>query len=242
MSTPKISIITVCKNSEKTLERTILSVLNQTYTNYEYIIIDGRSTDKTVDIIKKYESQFASPVIWKSESDTGIYDAMNKGIALTSGELIGIINSDDWYEKNTLERVQEEYPKGPLSVMYGSLRVMKNGIEKKILTVHHNSVPNVMIPHPTCFVPKEIYSRFGLFNSNFRYAADLELMLRFIFKGVQFKFIDSVLANYEEGGVTDKYFHKSTKEVFQILHQYGYISKFSMYLHQLNETRRELFK
>lgn len=104
----KISIITVCFNSEKTIKDTIESVLNQTYPNIEYIIIDGNSVDKTIDIIKSYESSFEQKGIsihWISETDNGIYSAMNKGFALSNGELIGILNSDDWYSREAVSKI-----------------------------------------------------------------------------------------------------------------------------------------
>ena len=105
---PLISIITVCFNSSKTIRQTIESVLNQTYTNIEYILVDGKSTDNTVAIIEEYAPQFTAKGIvyrWVSEPDAGIYDAMNKGIKLATGEWIGIINSDDWYELDACENM-----------------------------------------------------------------------------------------------------------------------------------------
>ena len=100
------SIITVCYNSEKTIRRTIESVLNQTCQDYEYIIVDGKSTDKTLDIVKEYEARFADKLKYISEPDTGIYNAMNKGIALSDGSIIGIVNSDDWLQPDALEIVK----------------------------------------------------------------------------------------------------------------------------------------
>lgn len=125
----KVSIITVCFNSEKTIIDTLESVLNQSYENIEYIIIDGKSKDKTVDIIKRYENKFKEKKIeykWISEKDSGIYEAMNKGINKSTGEVIGIINSDDWYEKNTVEKVMKEYKIKKFDMLYGNLRMIKN--------------------------------------------------------------------------------------------------------------------
>ena len=100
---PQFSIITICYNSSATIERTIKSVLAQTFTDYEYIIVDGGSKDSTLDIVKKYEPLFDGRMKWKSEPDKGIYDAMNKGISRSSGTIIGIVNSDDWLEADALE-------------------------------------------------------------------------------------------------------------------------------------------
>lgn len=105
---PFFSIITVCFNSATTIERTIKSILNQNFSDYEYIIVDGGSTDETIGIIKKYEPLFQGRLKWKSESDKGIYDAMNKGILRSEGTIIGIVNSDDWLEYDTLQTVWEE--------------------------------------------------------------------------------------------------------------------------------------
>ena len=98
----KFSIITICYNSEKTIERTIKSVLAQTYKNYEYIIVDGASKDGTLEIVKRFELQFDGRLKWKSEPDKGIYDAMNKGINMATGDVIGIVNSDDWLEADAM--------------------------------------------------------------------------------------------------------------------------------------------
>ena len=103
----KFSIITICFNSEKTIERTIKSVLAQTCRDYEYIIVDGASKDSTLDIVKRYEPMFEGRMKWKSEPDKGIYNAMNKGIKRASGDIIGIVNSDDWLEPDALENVQK---------------------------------------------------------------------------------------------------------------------------------------
>lgn len=117
-SEPLVSIITVVFNGEKYLEQTILSVLNQTYSNIEYIIIDGGSSDATLDIINKYTDKID---YWVSEPDSGIYDAMNKGISLATGQLIGIINSDDWYELDAVEEIVRAYKDGS-TIIYGFMR------------------------------------------------------------------------------------------------------------------------
>lgn len=129
---PKISVITVSYNSEKTIAETIESVLNQTYDKYDYLIVDGKSTDKTVDIAENYRQLFADKGISYrviSEPDKGIYDAMNKGIAATDGEIVGIINSDDYYNPDTLEKVAAFYAETAFDVMYGDLRIFGEGKE-----------------------------------------------------------------------------------------------------------------
>ncbi len=118
---PKVSIITVVYNGIAHLEQTIQSVLNQTYDNVEYIIIDGGSTDGTVELIKKYEESIA---YWVSESDGGIYDAMNKGISNATGEIVGLINADDWYETGTIEKVVETFQNSEVDVVHGSMEII----------------------------------------------------------------------------------------------------------------------
>lgn len=215
-STPLFSIITVCRNSEKTIEQTIKSVLGQTVQNLEYIIIDGASDDNTLSIINKYRDQIDVVI---SEADAGIYDAMNKGIALSKGEVIGIINSDDWYEPNTLELVAEAYEKSDKrKVIHGLCKYYENGREGKILGYHHDVIPNMMIAHPTVFVPSFLYDRFGDFNIEFNVSADYELMLRFFTNTVQFSRIERVLANFRSGGISDIKSSKADVAKIQLLH------------------------
>src|SRR5690606_12044873 len=180
--TPLVSIITVSFNSSETIENTILGTLNQTYDNLEYIIVDGASSDKTLDIIKKYEGSFKEKNIFYkyiSEPDKGIYDAMNKGIRMCSGELIGIINSDDWYEANAVENIVVTYlDNKDVDIFHGLLRYISYDGQLDSISGHHSRLLHrTMIEHPTCFVKSECYLRIGLFDSNYRSAADYEWML-----------------------------------------------------------------
>ena len=126
----KVSIITVCYNSSMTIRRTFDSVLNQTYADIEYIVVDGASTDGTIEIIKEYEPLFEGRMCWISEKDNGIYDAMNKGISMAEGELIGIINSDDYYEPDAVECMVNAMTNDKYQILYGSMRTWKNGEEE----------------------------------------------------------------------------------------------------------------
>lgn len=148
------TIITVCFNSEMTIERTIQSVLNQTCQDYEYIIIDGASTDGTMDIVRKYEPLFQGRMRWISEKDQGIYDAMNKGIGVASGELIGIVNSDDYYEPDALEIMKNLYTGYRYSILYGAVRAVKDGRETMVYIKNHEFIEQDMITHPSCFISK----------------------------------------------------------------------------------------
>ena len=127
MNKLKVSIITVCRNSEKTIAQTIESVLNQSYDHVEYILIDGNSTDHTVDVIHSYEERFLQKgysYFYQSEPDEGIYDAMNKGIKMASGQLVGLINSDDWYEPTAIEHAVRYYQETPYDLFYADLRIV----------------------------------------------------------------------------------------------------------------------
>lgn len=215
----KVSIITVVYNGVKHLEQTIKSVLNQTYANIEYIIIDGGSTDGTINIIKKYESNIAH---WVSEPDSGIYDAMNKGIKMATGELIGIINSDDWYEPYAVEEIVMAYKDN--TVCYGLMRHISNDEILEIYAPAPCLIPKKMIPHSTCFVPSNIYRKYGLFDLQYKSCADYHLILRLYKAGVKFEFIEKVIANFRFGGYSWK--TSSLRESFNMRYKMGVISLF----------------
>jgi len=204
---PLVSIITVCYNSEKYIRDAIESVLNQTYDNIEYIIVDGASTDNTLDIIKEYEPKFNGGMRWISEPDEGIYDAMNKGIDMANGEIIGIINSDDFYYKNTIEKIIRYHNRFPkYKVFYANLVILSeiNGEELYIERGKIKKDKHLNFNHPTMFVDKGIYQKYGKFNTNFKLKADREFVLRLLNKGVEFKFIDAELSAFRLGGVSNK--------------------------------------
>lgn len=201
----KVSIITVCFNSEKTIRTTIESVLYQIYKNIEYIIIDGKSSDSTVEIIKEYIPLFKGRLRYISEEDNGIYDAMNKGIRLSTGDLIGIINGDDFYETDAVENIIEHIDWEKYQVLYGYCNVIYKGQIVKVMKTHHKRLNKDMIPHPTCFVTRQTYQNFGLFLTGFEIASDYELMLRF-YKSKQVIFIQipKIIANFRKGGVSTR--------------------------------------
>lgn len=198
-----ISVITVCYNSAATIEKTFESMLKQTYQDFEYIVVDGGSTDGTLQIIEKYQRRFNSKMRYISEQDRGIYDAMNKGIRMCCGELIGIVNSDDFYEANTLELVASHSTGAKYEVVYGMLRTIKEGRECSVAIYHHDFLNERMIPHPTCFITKKAYEDFGVYSMDYKSAADYELMLRFHeHKEVVFSPIYAVLSNFTVGGIS----------------------------------------
>lgn len=214
----KVSIITVSLNSEKTIEQTIKSVLHQTYTNLEYIIIDGGSTDGTIDIIHKYADRIAYFV---SEPDNGLYDAMNKGIEKATGELIGIINSDDWYELDAVETVVSLLVRNiKADVIHGGIRIYDNERFSSVYCPQTSELKLCMIPHPACFVTKKAYQKFGTYNLKYKIAADYELLARIYSSKGNFVFCNEILANLRLGGVSDLQSESGKKESHEIKNLY----------------------
>lgn len=227
---PLVSIITVVFNGRKYLEETILSVLTQTYDNVEYIIIDGGSTDGTLDIICKYEDAID---YWVSESDKGISDAFNKGISCSTGEIIGIINADDWYEKEAVQFVINAFLEDrQVGVLCGLLQYWKG--DKKDYCFSSNPAflnKEMTINHPTVFVKKEIYQKFGAFDESYRYAMDYELVLRFFYNSVKFRSLNHVLSNMRLKGTSDKNWMRALSEVRNAKMKYSPRTKAYIYFY-----------
>lgn len=198
----KVSIITVCFNSSKTIRKTFESVLHQTYEDIEYVVVDGASTDGTVEMIKEYEPLFQGRMKWISEKDNGIYDAMNKGIRMAQGSLIGIINSDDYYEPDAVEIMVNALTEEKYQILYGAMRTWKDGEEESISISSHKFLKDRMINHPSCFVTKAVYEDFGYFDTKYVSVADYDFMLRMSEKDeVIFKPVYSIIANFSLGGM-----------------------------------------
>lgn len=206
----RVSIITVSYNSDKTIEDAIKSVLSQTYPDIEYIIVDGGSIDGTIEIVNKHRDKIAKFV---SEPDKGIYDAMNKGIKLAAGEIVGILNSDDFYaDENAVKKIVEAIEKGKADVCWGDLvYVAKNNTDKIIRFWKSSKYQEGKFrrgwhpPHPTFFVKKHIYEKYGVFNLDLKIAADYELMLRFLEKyKVNSCYIPKILVKMRTGGESNK--------------------------------------
>jgi len=206
----KISIITVAFNSEKYIQTAIESVLNQDYNNVEYIIIDGNSTDRTLSIINEYKDKIN---ILVSEPDKGIYDAMNKGLKLASGDVIATLNSDDMYIDNTiLSKVAASFAQNNCDIIYGNLYYVKSNDTEKIVRkwITKPFKKNAFKkgwhpPHPTFFVRKNIYLKYGYFNLGFKLAADFELMLRFLENHAASSFYMNIpMVKMRLGGATNK--------------------------------------
>ena len=218
----KVSIITVCYNSAKTIEQTIKSVFGQTYKNIEYIIIDGGSTDGTLDIIKKHESQLG---YWVSEPDNGIYDAMNKGLAKVTGDIVGIINSDDWYDEKTVENVIARFSQGDCDVVHGDIVRVYEDIDLQVRcqpAADEHIWHKTAFYHPTWFVKKSIYDKYGFFRSEFIIAGDYELTLRLYTNGVKFRYLPDDLVYFRIGGASTQQIYTGYREIKDISIEYGY--------------------
>ena len=197
----KISVITITYNSEKTLEETILSVAAQDYRDFEYLIIDGGSTDTTVEIIKKYENVVTK---WISEPDRGISDAFNKGIRMATGEVICLINSDDILAENALQTIAREI-RPETDILYGN--AIYFGQNQKPFRVRpHEDLDyfrkGMALVHPATFVRKRAYEKYGTFDLGYRCAMDRELLLRMYLAGARFQYVDRDFAKMRMGGVS----------------------------------------
>lgn len=208
----KISIITVVLNNKSCIEDCINSVLNQIYKNVEYIVVDGGSTDGTTDIIKKYEDKIN---VWVSEPDDGIYDAMNKGIKLATGEIIGMLNSDDLYiDEHVISNVVREFGKNNVDSVYADLVYVERNNLEKVVRYYDSSVFQVskfaygwMPAHPTCFIKKNVYDKYGLYKTDYSIAADYELLVRFYAKHrVSYSYLPKVIVRMRSGGLSTRNF------------------------------------
>ena len=206
----KISIITATYNSAATLPDTFESILRQAYTDYEYIVVDGASKDRTVDIIREYESQFDGRLKWISELDKGIYDAMNKGIEMATGDIVGILNSDDFFTSNdVLKRVAEEFESNStLDAIYGDIHFVKDEDLTKCTRYYSSAYfrPSMlrfgfMPAHPSFYVRKSVYQKYGLYDLQFRTSSDFEMMVRLFGRNkINAKYIPMDFVTMRAGG------------------------------------------
>ena len=184
-----ISILTATYNSGKTLRDTMESVLRQNYKGYEYIVIDGASKDATLDIVKEYEPKFEGRLKYISEPDNGIYDAMNKGIRMATGDVIGILNSDDFYTSNdVLQRIADAFEYNDIDATYGDIHYVNDDNLTKMVRYYSSAVfkrsfmrYGLMPAHPSFYCKREVYEKYGCFDTSYRIAADFENLLRLIF-------------------------------------------------------------
>jgi glycosyltransferase involved in cell wall biosynthesis len=216
MQKPLISIITVVFNGKKHIEKTIQAVIAQNYQPVEYIIIDGGSTDGTLDVIRKYEKHIT---YWKSEPDKGINDAFNKGLKQAKGDLIGFSNADDWLEPNALNIIAHNFEAG--KIIYGNVRFWKNG--KKISeskSDHTRLREGMTMAHPSVFVPKSLYEKYGMFKTDLKIAMDYEMLVRFFVNKVYFIRVNEVLANMNLGGISHSRWILAIREDLKVKNTY----------------------
>lgn len=218
---PKISIITITFNSESSLEETIQSVVSQNYPNLEYLIIDGGSKDGTLNIVEKYRDKIAVVV---SEPDKGISDAFNKGIRKASGEIIGIINSDDILLPGALQTIADSYDPS-VDVYSGKILFWNDAtgetFEGKPDLSFDKLKLQYAVAHPGRFIRKDAYDKYGNYMVNMRYNMDIELLCRFYHKGATFKHIDKCLAKFRMGGTTADPIYKKKEDYRLFVESFG---------------------
>lgn len=220
----KISIITVVLNRANTIRRTIESVISQSYKDIEYIIIDGGSTDGTLDIVNSYRDKIDVII---SEKDNGIYDAMNKGLGIATGDVIGFLNSDDYYTNSmALEKVVEKFKSNNIDAVFADI-VFTNENNKVIRYWKVGEFKRFKIklgwmpPHTTFFVKRSIFQRYGGFDSNYTISGDYELAVRLLWRfNIAVSYIPEVLVNARIGGATNKDIKsiiRSSMEVYRVI-------------------------
>ena len=207
----KISIITVVWNNKETIKDAIDSVLNQAYKDIEYIIVDGASSDGTVDIIKSYGDKITKFI---SEPDKGLYDAMNKGLTLATGDIVGILNSDDFYiDEFVIEKVVNEFKEKQVDSVYADLVFVKSENLEKTVRYYDSSKFNPekfaygwMPAHPTFFVKREIYEKYGVFRTDLKIGADFDILARFLHTHkISYSYMQEVLVKMRLGGVSTSF-------------------------------------
>lgn len=212
---PLISIITVVRNGERYIEQTILSVLDQSYDNIEYIVIDGGSTDGTLDIIRKYEDRIA---YWTSEPDHGIYDAMNKGIKASSGILINLLNADDYLEPNAVQTIVDEFLNiNRACIIYSDVYYIDERYSVKA-RFYCTITPwvGMTMNHQSMFVHREVYNRIGLYDTQYKLSSDYDFFVRCSNDDIDFFKVDAAVVNCRNAGATYIYSRKSRKEANRI--------------------------
>ncbi|MCX5871012.1 MAG: glycosyltransferase family 2 protein [Deltaproteobacteria bacterium] len=221
---PTISIVTICRNSAATIEKTIESILAQKDAGVEYVIIDGASTDTTQDIIKSYGRKLDT---YLSEPDEGIADAFNKGIALATGDIIGLINSDDTLAPGALDTVRRFCKDHPdTDVLHGDILLL-NGthIIKRIKPASRWWYPwrlSLIFNHPATFVRQTVYRKHGLFDSSYSIAMDAEIFLRWVKCGVKTSYIPEILAHMQAGGVSGRRGIETCRQQREALLHHGF--------------------
>jgi len=230
MNNIKITIITITLNSEKTVEKTIKSIISQNYSNLEYIIIDGGSTDKTIEIVNKYSSKISKII---SERDEGISDAFNKGIRLATGDVIGIINSDDILLPGALSALEENFEPN-VDVYRGNTIIWNDKNDLKVREIPSMKFKTLhfflKVSHQSTFITKLAYQKYGLYKKNYKFLMDVDLLTRFYNHKAKFKYINHDIALYRMGGITSTNIWRKKREMKDyIMSNNGKLSDFLIY-------------
>ncbi len=251
----KISIITVAYNSAESIGETIRSVLAQTYRDIEYLVIDGRSTDNTLDIIKEFEPLFGGRLRYVSERDNGIYDAMNKGIRLCTGDVVGILNSDDYFtDDNVVSRIADAFASdGTIDAVYGDVHFIHADEPDKIVRYYSSAMFHpfwlrfgFMPAHPSFYVRREVYESYGGYSLDYKIAADYDMMVRLFHKGrIKAKYLKHDFVTMRTGGISTKNVRNRlliTKEDVLACRRYGLYTNVLLisvkYLYKVFEFKR----
>ncbi|MCI9846274.1 glycosyltransferase family 2 protein [Flavobacterium pectinovorum] len=231
----KVSVITVCYNRKATIEQSIKSVLSQNYPNIEYIVIDGNSSDGTQDIIKLYSEKISKYV---SESDKGMYDAINKGLSLATGDIVGLMHSDDvFYDKDVISKIVEAFQNSSdVDAIYGNGIYVTNDEEQKIVRnriggeYDYKRLKAGWLPlHPTVYIKKTVIGKYGNYNLDFKIASDTEFLLRYLYKHkIKVTYLNTYIVKMRMGGLSTNY-----KRAFEVLCEDYNIYKF----HKLSGIR-----
>lgn len=210
MEGPIVSVVTVVFNNHNTIADTIDSILNQSYQKIEYIIIDGGSTDGTIDIINSYGNRISKFI---SEPDDGMYDALNKGIQLASGEIIGLLNSDDFFCDNfVIEKIVKSFSENEIESVFGDVQYVDPDNINKVVRYYSSKFFRIskfrlgfMPAHPSFYAKRDLFSKYGLYKKNYKIAADFELVMRFLLiNRVSFKYIEMPFVSMRTGGISNK--------------------------------------
>ena len=212
----KVSIITATYNSGQTLGDTMKSVLGQTYYDIEYIVVDGASKDNTVDVIHQYEPLFEGRLKWISEKDNGIYDGMNKGIRMATGDVVGILNSDDYFTSDdVIEQMVSAFGKAKIDAVYGDIHFIHDGQPDKCVR-YYSSKPfrplllrfGFMPAHPSFYCRREVFENAGLYKTNYKIGSDYEMMVRlFLVHKIKSKYLQKDFVTMRTGGASTRNIH-----------------------------------
>jgi glycosyltransferase involved in cell wall biosynthesis len=255
MTKLSVSVITVCYNSIDTISDTIKSVLSQTYPNIEYIIIDGGSTDGTVELIRSFGKRISKMV---TEPDKGIYDAINKGIRLSEGDIVGVLHSDDFfYDNNVVEKIAGVFLDNDIDAVYGDIQFVNKNKTSGIVRYYSSKKFNTgrfkfgfMPAHPSFYARRELFEKFGYYKPDYKIAADFELLIRFLYiNKIKVRYIEMIFVSMRTGGVSNKSILSRfviNREIMRACKENGistnYLLIYSKYIFKLFElmTRRRI--